>query len=385
MVSSGNNQVVPPEAEEIEVSIFGPGFGECILLHLTGGQWGVVDSCLDPGSKRPAALHYLESLGVNVAVSVRFIIATHWHDDHVQGMSGVFQQAKAAVFACSEAVREQEFLTVLGAWPGIRSLACGSGVDELRAVLVELKKRQVATRYPAPRLASANKVLWEMASNPSVVVKALSPSDAAVTASIARLREISPSVSKARRRLPNLGSNDTSVVLSVRVGEHHVLLGADLEVRNDRGFGWMAIVDGIAGGRAAHQGFKVAHHGSDNGDHDEIWNRMLVPQPWAVTTPFVSGRVRLPSGNDCRRILNRTRRAYLTAPPDPGRFRDANRVVEKMVSEATISAQFVPSKYGHVRLRKRVDQKVDSEWRVEMFGDAVRLEDYLHRVRENWS
>jgi hypothetical protein len=111
----------------------------------------------------------------------------------------------------------------------------------------------------------------------------------------------------------------------------------------------------------------------------------VVPEPWAVTTPFVSGRVRLPSGSDCRRILNRTRGAYLTAPPIPGKFRDANRVVEKMVSEATISAQFFPSKYGHVRFRKRVDQKVDSAWRVEMFGQAVRLEDYLASVQENGS
>jgi hypothetical protein len=295
----------------------------------------------------------------------------------MQGISSLFQQAKTAVFACTEAVREPEFREVLGAWTGTRCLACGSGIDEFWAVLAELKKRLPATRYPAPKLASANKVLWELTGNPSATVKALSPSDAALMATIAQLRVATPKFSRARRRLPNLKQNDASVVLSVRVGDHHVLLGADLQVRNDRGLGWMAIVDGIDPGAAAHHGFKVAHHGSPDADHDDVWNRMLMPHPWAATTPFVSGSVRLPSVTDCRRILDRTRASYLTAPPQPVRFRDPDRAVEKTAREATISARFVPGKYGHVRLRKRVDDPVDAAWRVEMFGQALRLEDYL--------
>jgi hypothetical protein len=361
----------------LEVSIFGPGFGECVVLHLGGGHWGVVDSCLDPGSKRPAALHYFQSIGINAEASVRFVVATHWHDDHIQGISSLFQEAKTAVFACTEAVGKPEFSEVLAAWTGTRYLAGGSGVDELRAVLTELKKRQPATRYPTPKLASANKVLWELAGNLSATVKALSPLDAAVMATMAQLRKAMPKFSRARRRLPNLTQNDASVVLSVRVADHLTLLGADLEVRNDRGLGWMAIVDGIGSGAAVHQGFKVAHHGSPNADHDEIWNRLLMPQPWAATTPFVSGSVRLPSVTDCRRIFNRARASYLTAPPHPTKFRDPDRTVERTVREATISAHFVPGKYGHVRLRKRVDEPVDGAWRVEMFGHALKLEDYL--------
>lgn len=190
-----------------------------------------------------------------------------------------------------------------------------------------------------------------------------------------------PKSAGVRRRLPNLKRNDASVVLSVQVREHQVLLGADLQVRMDRGFGWMAIVDGIEVGAATHQVFKVAHHGSRNADHDDVWSRMLIPQPWAATTPFVSGDVRLPSVDDCRRVLNRTPNAYLTAPPQPAKFRDPNPTVEKTVNEATLSAHFVPGKYGQIRLRKRIEQSVGSAWHVDLFGQALRMEDYVLATR----
>lgn len=377
MVSNGNRQVLPPEPQELEVSVFGPGFGECVVLHLGNGDWGVVDSCLDRASKRPAALHYLESLGLNVESSVRFVVATHWHDDHIQGIKEVFDQAKRAVFSCTEAVRQPDFEEVLGAWEGTRYLAGGSGVDELRGVIAALKHRNPGTRYPSPRWASANKVLWERLARPSATIKALSPSDAAVMAAIARLRTEAPKPTGIRRRYPNIEPNDSSVVLSLEVEGHNMLLGSDLQVRQDRGLGWMAIVDGIEAGTGLHQVFKVAHHGSPNGDHDGVWDRMLVPQPWAVATPFVSGDVQLPSFDDTSRIVKRTRNAYLTASPQPMKFRDLNRTVEKAVKEATLSTQLVPGRYGQVRLRKRFDELGNSAWGVELFGDAISMEDYV--------
>ena len=337
----------------------------------------MVDSCLDPTTKRPAALHYLESLGLNVSSCVRFIVATHWHDDHMQGISNVFHQSTGAVFSCTAAVRQADFDEVLGAWEGTRLLSGGSGIDELRKILAELKTRTSGTGFPSPRLALANKVLWKRQTEPSAVVTALSPSDAAVMASINRLKPVMPAFSKARRRLPNMEPNDSSVVLSVQVGPHQVLLGADLEVRKDRGFGWLAIVDGLDVGNESHQVFKVAHHGSPNGYHDEVWDRMLAQQPWAATTPFVSGSVRLPSVGDCQQILSRTQNAYLSAPPQPIKFRDPNRTVEKTVNEATLSAHFVPGKYGQVRLRRQIKEPASSPWRVELFGHALSMDDYV--------
>ena len=295
----------------------------------------------------------------------------------MEGIGEAFHQSKSAVFACTEAIRQPDFQEVLGAWTGIRFLAGGSGIDELRSVLAELQKRKPDMRYPSPRLASVNKVLWERLDEPSANVKALSPSDAAVMAAIAQVQKTTPKASRARRRIPNIEPNDASVVISVRVGHHQVLLGADLQVRKDRGIGWLAIVDGIEAGAALHQVFKVAHHGSPNADHDEVWQKMLAAQPCAATTPFVRGNVRLPSVGDCLRILDRTPNAYLTAPAQPGKFSDPSRTVEKTVMETTLSAHFFPGKYGQVRLRKRIAQPADSAWQVDLFGNALSVEDYV--------
>jgi hypothetical protein len=375
MASGGNNRK-PPASDELEVSVFGPGFGECVVLHFGSGEWGVVDSCIHPDSKRPVALHYLESLNVNVAQSIRLVAGTHWHDDHMQGVSSVFQAAESAVFACTSAVREPDLKQILATWTGTRFLAGGSGIDELNKVMLELKKRRDRTRYPAPRLCSANTILWQQAP-PGALVRALSPSDAAVLATIARLTEFAPMRSKMRRRLPDVEPNDASVVVSVEVGEHRVLLGADLQVRQDRGLGWMAIVDAHLAGTQPHHGFKVSHHGSENGDHDEIWNQLLIRKPWAVITPFVSGKVSLPTASDCRRLLSRTSNSYLTARPQAARYSDGNRAVEKTVKEATRLVQVVPGAFGQVRLRKKIHAPANTPWAVELFGKAATVEDYV--------
>ena len=50
--------------DEIEVSVFGPGKGECIVLHVGSGRWVVVDSCIEPGDSWSVAERYLRGLGV---------------------------------------------------------------------------------------------------------------------------------------------------------------------------------------------------------------------------------------------------------------------------------------------------------------------------------
>ena len=62
-----------PELDVIEVSLFGPGYGECVVLHLGAGEWVIVDSCLDHRTGQPATLVYLSSLGIDPAVAVKVV------------------------------------------------------------------------------------------------------------------------------------------------------------------------------------------------------------------------------------------------------------------------------------------------------------------------
>ena len=102
--------MVPPAPDQCEVSLFGPGFGECLCLHLGDGAWVVVDSCVDPGDSLPAALRYLTRLGLDPADAVELLIVTHWHDDHIRGVAEILEACPKAQVACSAAVRRPDSL-----------------------------------------------------------------------------------------------------------------------------------------------------------------------------------------------------------------------------------------------------------------------------------
>ena len=98
-----------PQNDEIEVSLFGPGYGECVVVHLGDGSWIVVDSCINPATKRPVALDYFDQLGVNVHAQVEAVFPTHWHDDHIRGLSTIVAEAVSAKVCLSVAMTTDEF------------------------------------------------------------------------------------------------------------------------------------------------------------------------------------------------------------------------------------------------------------------------------------
>lgn len=108
-MTAGDLNRTPPDPAEIEVAMFGPGYGESILVHIGNGEWLVIDSFLDP-DRRPSALVYLERLGHNPAKAIKLIVATHWHDNHIRGMGRLVESGSSARFCCAGALRSSEFL-----------------------------------------------------------------------------------------------------------------------------------------------------------------------------------------------------------------------------------------------------------------------------------
>ena len=94
---------MPPNADQVEVTLLGPGYGECAVIHLGNDHWAVIDSCRDSYSGKPAALSYLESIGVDPEKAVKLVLATHWHDDHIYGMGALVSRCVGAKFCCSSA------------------------------------------------------------------------------------------------------------------------------------------------------------------------------------------------------------------------------------------------------------------------------------------
>src|SRR5947209_2078343 len=47
LTSNPTEAHVQPGADELELTVFGGGFGESICVHVGGGSWVIVDSCID--------------------------------------------------------------------------------------------------------------------------------------------------------------------------------------------------------------------------------------------------------------------------------------------------------------------------------------------------
>jgi hypothetical protein len=127
------NYGTPPASNEIEVTLFGPGYGEAIAVHLGDGAWMMVDSCIDPDSKATASGTYLEQIGVD-ARQVRSIVASHWHDDHVRGISQLAAKYPTADFVLSTVLNTKEAGAFLAAYSGASSAGLARGSKELFSV-----------------------------------------------------------------------------------------------------------------------------------------------------------------------------------------------------------------------------------------------------------
>ena len=364
-----------PSVHEAEVSVFGPGYGECVVAHLGHGEWMIVDSCLDRPSRRPAALQYLESIGVSAERAVKLVVATHWHDDHIRGLGEVVERCTASRFICSGALRAREISDLAFAYRK-RAMMQSTGIDEISRVLDVLRIRRPTNSQAGPIFAQADLPLLRRDAADGVFaaeVHALSPSSASIALAQAQLARLLPKVAQPKTRLPALEPNDCSVALWLRMGDMRVLLGADLEERNDPHTGWQAVINSPVRPPGRAGVVKIAHHGSENGDFDGIWRELLLPDPPAVTTPFIHGDLRLPRETDIERIKTRTRRAYLTAPPREGKPIRRPGLVDKMIRQFAPSLRPIDARQGHARLRRNLEPQIDPEWRIELFGDAYAL------------
>lgn len=368
----------PPAREEFEVSIFGPGYGESVVLHIGDGRWVLVDSCLEPKSGKPAPVEYLNDLGIDVTQSVRLIVATHWHDDHVHGISTVLSECKAARLAISGALEDRDFRNLLALYMG-RVMVGSSGLDEFIRVfqILEARKQQGTLLNP-PSLALSDKLLYHdfIPLDIGIVeasVFSLSPSDASKLRADLAFAELLPTAGERKKRITPLAPNHASVVLWIQVDDHKVLLGADLEKTSDPKTGWSVILSDstVVSGKAGV--FKVPHHGAENAHEPRVWSELLSEDPFAMLSPFCQGRKPLPTAEDIRRIARLTPNAYITAPPVERRYRWTNRVVREFVRDATRDIHNVHCGWGQVRLRRSLTDKSTS-WQAELFGDASALE-----------
>ena len=351
----------PPKVDEFELTLFGPGYGESIVLHLGGGRWVLIDSCLDTDGA-PRALSYLESMGLDPTQDVALIVATHWHDDHIRGMAQLVEKCSRARFCCASALGNREFLAAVGALEGRHLSSAGSGIREIHRVFSRLGQR---TPRQTPKFALANCRIFDQG---GCQIWTLSPSDSNYAAFLRTIGSLIPSGGQSKGRVPDPSPNEVAVVLWVRIENLVVLLGSDLERP-----GWAEILQSAGRPTSKASVFKVPHHGSKNAHDPAVWTRMLEPNPFAVLTPWRRGGYFLPTQTDVERILSCTPNAYATTkrslPAQATRRRP--RMVDRTMRESGAKLRWLGMSSDAIRLRRPLDARTD--WNVQKFGSAYHL------------
>jgi beta-lactamase superfamily II metal-dependent hydrolase len=351
----------PPAPDEIEISLFGPGFGEALAIHLGEGVWLLADSCIDPSGLQATA-SYLDSIGIPKS-AVRVLVASHWHDDHVRGLSRLLRHYPDAELQVASVFSDTEAQAFLATYSGIAAPILTRGTKELfdamgaRKRVPFLAQRSIVIDVNLPSLGAR------------ALVTALSPTHGAYAATLARMARYIPTdgVDSPIEHAPDLTPNEEAVAIHVDWGNDALLLGSDLE--GGTSYGWQAVTaDPWALSRTRATAYKVAHHGSASGDHPSIWTGLLAQKPIAVLTPFNLGRHRLPKPADRTRLQQLASSVHITsgASNKPAMPHEQIKRLEQMCTGvAPVNAGF-----GAIRLRKHMGK---SDWRAEHFGSAAAI------------
>lgn len=369
-----NLPVDAPAPDEIEVSVFGKGFGEAIAVHVGGHRWIAIDS-LSIG-QISVTHHYLSGLGFDPKDHLDVVIATHWHDDHIRGLAQLFESAAAAEMIVPLAMLKTEFIKFAAAFSGQSSTKFSSGVEEFGKILeIAAARHKPNTAYPL-RMAYNGYVGYRKPSGSlphgqQVSLEALSPSNFDVAAFLHRIGQVNPEA-KLLQRAPLYRPNDVSAAYWLQIGNDAVLFGADVENSSGVNSGWNAILNAPVQPIGKASLLKIPHHGGVSGHNDKMWSQFLTEGSIGTLTPWTKGGNRLPSGADIARLITATAESYSTGPSANGKTATQPFSVAKALSKDKVSLQRVANKIGQVRHRGKVlDGKI--AWTTTLFGEACNL------------
>lgn len=357
-----------PQSNIAEITLIGTGggYGESIVIHIGDDNWIIVDSCIDPYDKYPLPLTYLHALGVNVREKVKLVVCTHWHDDHIQGMSQVLSECESADFCMSRANDLEKFSLMISIDSNkfkyspyqSSTTECARCIDIIRA----RKKRWIH--------ATKDRQLYGFINGCSIF--SLSPSDYSQENFDKEISSLIEEFGSPNTKIVTESPNSKSVVLFLKLGNHRAILGADMEVGTNPDAGWLDILNrrGVIDSQASL--FKMPHHGSSNGYSSDLWVELLHRNPIAKLTPWSLG-TKLPTYEMLQVFCSHTDSVYSTSPhvSKKGPKKRA-RQIEKFLKRINSNIHEVVYSPGIVRSRIDINQPNDT-WVVDVFEKAFHV------------
>lgn len=359
-----------PAIDELEVTLIGAGSsaGESVVVHLANNKWMIIDSCRAGGKVLP--LYYLDKIDVNLE-DVLFVVCTHWHSDHVKGLTDVINScpnARLVMPAFSD--KKKVFETLFKG-----SISNQSPIaKELHGCLKVIRQREGKLKRPM-YLGPRDDIKTVVCNGVNVDLRSFSPSDHARTL----YNDMLARSTFEEMADTDLESNMCSSVLDITTNNKQlsVLLGADLECnRADKNnlncktsckdcseMGWCNIImeSEKYQERVKYNYIKASHHSSVNGYCPELMDNKVDKENTIVTTTvFENGAgVRLPQAIMLQQYLSVVDNYFITArQPKPIVVKDEKTEIEDMKNSGVKKVNAVETECGIVTTRFKINTGV---------------------------
>ncbi len=280
------------EPDLLYMFVFGPGYGESIVLRIPPDDWLIIDSlrCQTSDEDSNPALALLDLHDATIAG----IALTHPHTDHARGLIDLLERRRPG----SPVGLANVHLAPNERWRVSQDASVTLDTGAVAAALNRID--HIWKHEPSSK--------WLLAEGTRRKIGA------------ATVQVLSPPSDAKRQQDPNRLSS----AMLVKWDACRILLGADLP-----SVGWKAVTNraSSAAELAESHALKVSHHGSDKAQHATAIGSPPPRDRVCVTTPFNRGR-QLPSyadGHGIDQLLRTHMEIGVTAVPHHARGRSTPR------------------------------------------------------------
>ena len=425
-----NEKLDTPALNEAEVTLIGgtTGFGETIIIHIGNGIWAVVDSCTNPINGECVALSYLKEIGVRVDEQLFYVVCTHWHEDHILGLSKLIDAcSNKTVLALSCADDREKFIYEM--MEKCNYTGKSSKLTELRDTINKANEKGIKIKRVeqdkmifnkngtecfalSPSSTEIEKFNKELANAQEKLHK--------VVGQVAQLKKIDQaSIEEASnveeeifgsfedlivekldvetssveevddllkyKDAKKVEVNDRCVAMLLKIKGHNVILGADLEHDQKRSpdGGWQSVSDCECMDSIVANLYKIPHHGSETGYYEYFLQKHIKPDAVSKLTSWIIGSNVLPKAVMLRKYYGHSKNLYVTTTSLLRmKNNEENRTFRKIMNETTEEIIEFKPQLGIIRSRIIIDSE-DDTWRTEFFGSAKRIEkEYLDSLED---
>ncbi|HEV7349303.1 MBL fold metallo-hydrolase [Telluribacter sp.] len=366
-----------PNRGEIEITVIGTGggYGESLIIHDGTGQWIIVDSCISPDDDKNLPLEYLNHLGVDLANSVKLIVCTHWHDDHIKGLADIYRECSSAEITFSQAHDQGKFLYFVSLDAlKLKDQPSMSSTHEFNTILeILINRNKSYLRAQSDHLLHSVKLGGKL-----ITIFALSPSSSTLDRFDEEISQLIQDFGSRESKIVIEKPNEKSVALLFTFGAYTAIFGADLEIGNQENSGWFNILDNLKciDRETKSIYFKIPHHGSENGYHSRIWEELLSENPVATLTPWNRNNG-LPTDDMLKIYRGLSNNLYITSTKaNFGKAKKRARRLEKLIKDFDLVVSEVKNNYGIIRYRLDIVMG-EAPFKIELAGAAIHLRDSI--------